>query len=109
MGRHPLTSPEPIRGWCNRQHGRFWPCYWGFESSPPSQPSKAKALVSAFCGVGDREKERPGHRLLQDTDQIHTRCLRSPEMLLDQRRRSASGLDAMVTAPSLLEEGDQRH
>ena len=28
---------SPIRGWCNRQHGRFWPCYWGFESSPPSQ------------------------------------------------------------------------
>ena len=25
-----------LRGWCNRQHSRFWPCRWGFESSPPS-------------------------------------------------------------------------
>ena len=28
----------PIRGWCNRQHNRFWSCLWGFESSPPSPP-----------------------------------------------------------------------
>ena len=27
----------PIRGWCNRQHNRFWSCIWGFESSPPSR------------------------------------------------------------------------
>ena len=26
----------PIRGWCNRQHDRFWSCNWGFNSSPPS-------------------------------------------------------------------------
>ena len=25
-----------LRGWCNRQHNRFWSCIWGFESSPPS-------------------------------------------------------------------------
>ena len=25
-----------LRGWCNRQHSRFWSCRWGFESSPPS-------------------------------------------------------------------------
>ena len=34
--QHPLASQTPNRGWCNRQHDRFWPCYWGFESSPPS-------------------------------------------------------------------------
>jgi hypothetical protein len=32
----PLTWRLPVRGWCNRQHYRFWPCHWGFESSPPS-------------------------------------------------------------------------
>ena len=36
----------PVRGWCNRQHGRFWPCYWGFESSPPSFLSEVEAQVS---------------------------------------------------------------
>ena len=35
-GCAPVTLTPPIRGWCNRQHGRFWPCNWGFESSPPS-------------------------------------------------------------------------
>ena len=35
----------PIRGWCNRQHYRFWPCHWGFESSPPSSFYEAKAQV----------------------------------------------------------------
>lgn len=29
-------SGRHIRRWCNRQHGRFWPCWWGFESSLPS-------------------------------------------------------------------------
>ena len=26
-----------LRGWCNRQHSRFWPCHWGFELLPPEQ------------------------------------------------------------------------
>ena len=34
--RRRLAWPLPVRGWCNRQHDRFWPCNWGFESSPPS-------------------------------------------------------------------------
>ncbi len=34
--RRPATIGDALRGWCNRQHDRFWPCYWGFESSPPS-------------------------------------------------------------------------
>ena len=32
----PLVCAVHLRGWCNRQHNRFWPCHWGFESSPPS-------------------------------------------------------------------------
>ena len=32
-----------LRGWCNRQHNRFWPCHWGFESSPPSQARQVSA------------------------------------------------------------------
>ena len=31
-----LSSGAPVRGWCNRQHCRFWPCHSGFESLPPS-------------------------------------------------------------------------
>ena len=38
-----------LRGWCNRQHGRFWPCYWGFESSPPSCPSSTRRATSRAC------------------------------------------------------------
>ena len=30
------VETAPIRGWCNRQHDRFWSCNWGFDSSPPS-------------------------------------------------------------------------
>ena len=41
----------PIRGWCNRQHDRFWPCYWGFESSPPS-PVQAHRLPRSSSGLG---------------------------------------------------------
>ena len=41
----------PIRGWCNRQHDRFWPCYWGFESSPPS-PSQSHRLPRSSSGLG---------------------------------------------------------
>jgi hypothetical protein len=40
----PLASVPPVRGWCNRQHGRFWPCYWGFESSPPSSLAHLEML-----------------------------------------------------------------
>jgi hypothetical protein len=32
-----------LRGWCNRQHNRFWPCHWGFESSPPSPTAPCPA------------------------------------------------------------------
>ena len=35
-GRRGDKVGPPVRGWCNRQHCRFWPCHWGFESSPPS-------------------------------------------------------------------------
>src|ERR1019366_4706981 len=48
-----VTIWAPIRGWCNRQHDRFWPCYWGFESSPPSFHREAKPL---FCGSPSRVK-----------------------------------------------------
>ena len=34
-GTGPLIWRD-LRGWCNRQHSRFWSCLWGFESSPPS-------------------------------------------------------------------------
>ena len=38
--RGPIDYPDAdLRGWCNRQHNRFWPCHWGFESSPPSSPA----------------------------------------------------------------------
>src|SRR5262249_20751899 len=30
------TQSDHLRGGCDRQHDRVWPCYWGFESSPPS-------------------------------------------------------------------------
>ncbi len=46
----------PIRGWCNRQHNRFWSCLWGFESSPPSQPRKSsrRSLAPSSSGLGRR-------------------------------------------------------
>lgn len=46
----------PIRGWCNRQHNRFWPCHWGFESSPPSQPERElrSSLAPSSSGLGRR-------------------------------------------------------
>ena len=55
--------PDPtFRGWCNRQHSRFWPCHWGFESSPPSpsapsssglgrRPLKAETTVRICSGL----------------------------------------------------------
>ena len=39
----------PIRGWCNRQHDRFWSCNWGFDSSPPSA---AADLPRSSSGLG---------------------------------------------------------
>ena len=39
LGRRRRAEPlncGVFREWCNRQHDRFWPCYWGFESSLPS-------------------------------------------------------------------------
>ena len=33
-----------LRGWCNRQHNRFWSCIWGFESSPPSASAHASPV-----------------------------------------------------------------
>lgn len=66
------TRESPIRGWCNRQHGRFWPCCWRFESSPPScrivtsrppapsssgpgrRPLKAEAAVRIRSGLPRR-------------------------------------------------------
>ncbi len=46
----------PIRGWCNRQHNRFWPCHWGFESSPPSPPERElrSSLAPSSSGLGRR-------------------------------------------------------
>lgn len=46
----------PIRGWCNRQHSRFWSCLWGFESSPPSKPEIRLRLSTApsSSGLGRR-------------------------------------------------------
>ena len=44
-------AAAPNRGWCNRQHDRFWPCYWGFESSPPS-PVQAHRLPRSSSGLG---------------------------------------------------------
>ena len=61
----------PIRGWCNRQHGRFWPCNWGFESSPPScerpegrsfrdrQASEADNLPETVCDLSITENLEP--------------------------------------------------
>ena len=74
------TRESPIRGWCNRQHGRFWPCCWRFESSPPScrisraghpapsssgpgrRPLKAEAAVRIRSGLPRRRARavRPG-------------------------------------------------
>ena len=45
LRRRQVASPSPNRGWCNRQHDRFWPCYWGFESSPPSPTREARAAA----------------------------------------------------------------
>ena len=55
-GRPPpgrLESPGALRGWCNRQHSRFWPCHWGFESSPPSKPP---AMFSQVTSLRVQEK-----------------------------------------------------
>ena len=71
------TRESPIRGWCNRQHGRFWPCCWRFESSPPSCRTPGSALrprrLAAQDAALSRRKRRfesargchtrePGHR-----------------------------------------------
>ena len=48
-------SDRPIRGWCNRQHNRFWSCLWGFESSPPSsQQCSSSASAPSSSGLGRR-------------------------------------------------------
>ena len=50
----------PIRGWCNRQHDRFWSCYWGFNSSPPSwldgdrYRGRVDVLAPSSSGLGRR-------------------------------------------------------
>ena len=44
-----------LRGWCNRQHNRFWSCLWGFESSPPSsQQCSRSSLAPSSSGPGRR-------------------------------------------------------
>ena len=47
-GEARLACLFALRGWCNRQHSRFWPCRWGFESSPPSVELYAKAQVTGL-------------------------------------------------------------
>jgi hypothetical protein len=46
----PATLASHLRGWCNRQHNRFWPCHWGFESSPPSSQQCGSAPSSSGLG-----------------------------------------------------------
>ena len=82
-------AATPIRGWCNRQHGRFWPCYWGFESSPPSQSSSpGPTAVGLGCvtgaarprrrsGLGRSEAAVPSDRHLGPSDSL-TRPERVP-------------------------------
>ncbi len=43
-----LLFCDALRGWCNRQHCRFWPCHWGFESSPPSKLCELKPQVKGL-------------------------------------------------------------
>ena len=47
------TLTATLRGWCNRQHNRFWSCHWGFESSPPSS-QQATASAPSSSGLGRR-------------------------------------------------------
>ena len=46
-----------LRGWCNRQHNRFWSCHWGFESSPRARtadPSAVPDPAPSSSGLGRR-------------------------------------------------------
>ena len=54
-GRRPLVWRD-LRGWCNRQHNRFWSCHWGFESSPPSSQHGTfpSGLAPSSSGRGRR-------------------------------------------------------
>ena len=63
-----LRSRVHLRGWCNRQHDRFWPCYWGFESSPPSSLLEGEAQVNGlgFLRVRARSAARD-HELIADS------------------------------------------
>ena len=54
LSRGPVYySGGTFRGWCNRQHSRFWSCLWGFESSPPSS-QQATHLAPSSSGLGRR-------------------------------------------------------
>ena len=51
------ASLADLRGWCNRQHNRFWSCHWGFESSPPSSTAPYRSRRSpapSSSGLGRR-------------------------------------------------------
>ena len=73
-----LECPGTLRGWCNRQHNRFWPCHWGFESSPPSCNSSKKPQVSGLGLTFGGPSKRPcGHRMVTSSGRTDNRpaCL----------------------------------
>ena len=78
-----------LRGWCNRQHNRFWPCHWGFESSPPSsqqcglapsssgrgrRPLKAVTAVRICSGLQHRSPADPARMGRASARRERTRC-----------------------------------
>jgi hypothetical protein len=75
----------PVRGWCNRQHDSFWPCYWGFESSPPSQwhagpLGPACPASEVLEPAGDRAGSRDRHARRRRRGACWRR-VRSPSLL----------------------------
>ena len=45
--RTPLASIAALRGWCNRQHSRFWSCLFGVRVlSPEQRPASGRVVLS---------------------------------------------------------------
>ena len=67
----PVTITPPVRGWCNRQHGRFWPCNWGFESSPPScERPEGRSFRDRLVSDADDILEARGHPSITENLQL---------------------------------------